>query len=846
MKKIFLLVLLCVFCTASFSQKLKWTVYNQNKKITYTENACPADYPKQDEDANYYCFKNYTVKELDFAIQVDNVFQIVQSKASDSLWFASAEDGVAAFANLRWKNFTSSNSILPLNRITRVFQKDGFGVLAGSPYGVYYLGPNTTINANLPAEMEGISGVSIVDRNNTIWCGYTAGGGLWKTNGTDYTQWINITNENSILPFEADQATVSFLYEQRKNGHIWANVNGYGVYEYDGTGWIDHASEVSEFKTSDYVNPPYEDAAGNIYCGTKAGLYVYNGIQWTLYNTANTSFRSNVVKKVFEDSRKNLWVITEKDISVYDGNGWFSHNMESVLGSVNPYRDLFVEDDFGNIWVAARTGLLMYDGYKWTKFTTSNSPLPHNRVISVFKDRSNNIWVGSEQGLSCIQYDGPATRIPYAISGYTFLDKSSDDMYDKATEPALANRKLILLPDNIYAYSNSLGYYQFHVSQAGTYTVRAVDDAAFIGTKDITFTITDGLNVQADVPYKIGALKSDTLAITVIGGFPRCNNVVTYWLDIKNQGSADFTGTLAFNIDPKTEYSSSNLQPTDVDGKKIVWSNQSIPGLTSKQIQVSVVLPGVEVATDVIDFSADATNLLSEKVFTSALGQKILCAFDPNDKSVLPDNEELLQTDEMEYQIRFQNTGNDTAFTIVIRDTLSPVFDKESFAVLSASHLYTVTLDVLTGEIIFTFNNIQLPDSNVNKKESNGFIRYKVRLKNNLELLTEIKNTAYIYFDRNPSIVTNTTHQVLVNELTTGITANGKEVSGNAYPNPAKDVINMQDREGRLVLYNAIGKNMLEGAADVPLNVSTLPSGMYILYQIKGDATLVHKVEIIH
>ena len=43
---------------------------------------------------------------------------------------------------------------------------------------------------------------------------------------------------------------------------------------------------------------------------------------------------------------------------------------------------------------------------------------------------------------------------------------------------------------------------------------------------------------------------------------------------------------------------------------------------------------------------------------------------------------------ELDYKIRFQNTGNDTAFTVVIRDTLPDWLDVATFRAGATSHAY--------------------------------------------------------------------------------------------------------------------------------------------------------------
>ena len=110
----------------------------------------------------------------------------------------------------------------------------------------------------------------------------------------------------------------------------------------------------------------------------------------------------------------------------------------------------------------------------------------------------------------------------------------------------------------------------------------------------------------------------------------------------------------------------------------------------------------------------------------------------------------------IEYKIRFQNTGNDTAFTVVVRDTLDT--DLDIFSVRSgvASHAYTFRM--YGSRILeWTFNSIMLTDSSTNEAKSHGFVCFEVNQNKDLADGTLITNHADIYFDFNSPIITNTT-----------------------------------------------------------------------------------------
>jgi hypothetical protein len=87
---------------------------------------------------------------------------------------------------------------------------------------------------------------------------------------------------------------------------------------------------------------------------------------------------------------------------------------------------------------------------------------------------------------------------------------------------------------------------------------------------------------------------------------------------------------------------------------------------------------------------------------------------------------------------------------------LSPYLDPSTIVPGASKHPYTFTLSG-QGVMTWRFDHIMLPDSLTNEEESKGFFNYTVNQRQNNPLGTVIENTAYIYFDFNDAIITNTT-----------------------------------------------------------------------------------------
>ncbi|MCB9307811.1 MAG: T9SS type A sorting domain-containing protein [Lewinellaceae bacterium] len=166
----------------------------------------------------------------------------------------------------------------------------------------------------------------------------------------------------------------------------------------------------------------------------------------------------------------------------------------------------------------------------------------------------------------------------------------------------------------------------------------------------------------------------------------------------------------------------------------------------------------------------------------------VVGSFDPNDKQAFPvgygASHYIRPGTELEYLIRFQNTGTDTAFTVRVVDTLSAWLDPTTIRPGPSSHDYHFDLSG-TGIATFLFENILLPDSNVNLAGSNGFVKFSILPRADAPLETVIENDAAIYFDFNEPVITNTTFHRLGEDFLVGIWqphVPGAEVS--VAPNP--------------------------------------------------------------
>ncbi|MEM1217103.1 MAG: T9SS type A sorting domain-containing protein, partial [Bacteroidota bacterium] len=190
----------------------------------------------------------------------------------------------------------------------------------------------------------------------------------------------------------------------------------------------------------------------------------------------------------------------------------------------------------------------------------------------------------------------------------------------------------------------------------------------------------------------------------------------------------------------------------------------------------------------------------------------------------------------LSYTINFQNTGTDTAFLVVIRDTLPSELQSSTFRPKMSSHNYQVSLEQ-DSILIFTFPQIMLPDSNVNLLGSQGFVDFDIEMVPDLPLTTVIRNRAGIYFDFNDPIITDWAFHTL--GIPTAVTDPPVSTGPlKVYPNPARHEVfvewpkGQQAGEVRYSLLNLTGHEVQQGylPKNGPIQLAAqLPSGIYYL-----------------
>lgn len=477
------------------------------------------------------------------------------------------------------------------------------------------------------------------------------------------------------------------------------------------------------------------------------------------------------------------------------------------------------------------------------------SVLEHN---AVWYDKNLNIV---EQGAIL---DLNTKNIDRSIETYKFYVLQQENTCTGMARSITINKNRYVVRGTILNYSNILsddfivkvndglaflsidtkGTFTYYPQAAGTFTFELVGNNNVILHSDSIQTLTiSKTDFNKTIEFSCEHSVTQTMGMEV---FITEQTVVgrrfTYVMKFTNSNETLYNVEFDVNYQADTVTIVNNSNNCDFEHKSdnvITILIDSIPA--EKSITYSLVfqvLPYWELTNKYIKISAHYNS--NTFVTTS----RIQNSYDPNDKQVIPsygDKGYVLMDEQLEYKIRFQNTGTADAWDIYIIDTLDSNLDISTLRIKDASH--DMTWECENGIIRFDFANIMLPDSTTNEPGSHGHIIYTISPKAELPEETEVKNTAYIFFDYNPPIITNTTQSIYVTELPKSAEVPNNITVVNSdytlFPNPATDYIIVKNvHNQKLQMFNGIGKELISFPSynEIPIIITDLEPGIYFIH----------------
>jgi len=527
-----------------------------------------------------------------------------------------------------------------------------------------------------------------------------------------------------------------------------------------------------------------------------------------------------------------------------------------------------ISDFNGDYKIFLDTGAYSIINYPINSYWSLDCPLvPYSVVVDGTQDTISGIDFAHSAVESChwLNVDlSSSNQRPcfatnsYAVSYCNYGTEGAVDVYVDLTFPP----EVIPLSSSIPWQQMGGGVYRFEV---GDLAIDACGSFNIADSVSCDAVVGSTVCVTAEIfpisPCLIATAQPgwDNSSIEVTGS---CNGANIEFL-VENVGSGDMTASTDYRIYQDNALLEDGQLAALMSGASIIMSQPADGATYRLEVDQSAGHPGVSLPRATVEGCASPVSLgqvlvsqqndVDDHIEVSCI--ELTASYDPNDKRVVPAGygaSHLVHPEDslLEYTIRFQNTGSDTAFTVEIVDTLPTAYlNPVTFLSGASSHPYTVRMHG-NGIVTWRFENILLPDSATNEAGSQGFVKFKIRTRPNLPNGTVINNRANIYFDFNAAIVTETCF-ITISDVE--IMASNSEIDIDdkveIYPNPTTGLLNLRLSDNRLKatgvsVVDITGREVLRKAFTHQLDISELSAGNYILSVFTDKGVLREKVVV--
>lgn len=639
--------------------------------------------------------------------------------------------------------------------------------------------------------------VEDIDSDGDLDIMYTISFSSWSSDGL---HWYENTGDNSFEKHEIYTNNISgvmvhvevedldqdgdkdLVVGREFVGLFWLENDG--NQNYVGHNIIQESYEVLDLKVVDIDNDGDMDIVG----GFDVGGEWFNSFRW-FFNDGNqvfTSFEmpnlwyrpSEIVVHDF-DSDGDLDVLSGSEFSTNaffyenDGSGSFNSGVEIDLGVLSAHLeledinndgllDLITQDGVSNIHIHLNDG---NGGYTTSSVTINDTW--GMELGDMDGDGDLDIVSSLVSDINGINIHDNLTENDYLqIQIQPFIDENENSILD--SNEVVSNMGVVSIQSDNVVQTSSVNANTLYLDITQEFDVYLNLDTTLWQASDSLhrhIVIDSLMQIDSIIPIGFTNIYDVLVQTDVTGQWPRCNRIIAHNLLVQNFGESLDTGLIQYTLADLTSFVSSTPEPDSISGQDIYYNFSDFQTAQEQVIQLQVQLPlGIDTLNYQLNVEADTNETSMVSIAGQTFEEVIRCSYDPNDKQVFPYYGEegyVLPNQELEYLIRFQNTGNDTAFTVQIIDTLDQALDISTFQLVSNSHPVSVNIDTDSREVSFLFEEVNLTDTITNEPGSHGFVKYKITTSDSLSVNTSITNTAYIYFDENDAIVTNTTENTV-------------------------------------------------------------------------------------
>jgi ligand-binding sensor domain-containing protein/two-component sensor histidine kinase len=394
------------------------------------------------------------LKEItNFSLDNENIITTLYCDSKGRIW-AGGKNILSFFEGGDWNKNTSSLLDLTLSSFSE--NKSNEFIFSTQEDGVFTINEGHIQKLEL-SENFGTINHLYTDRRDRLWISTNSGAFLLEDNEIKH-----FTLKNGLV-----NERIKNITEDRE-GNIWLGSDGGGILRYSSDELVSFSK--ADGLSSNYVLSILEDDFNNLYFSTyEGGINFFDRKKVSLFK-ANNQLADQTIWSSFYNLDSTFWFGTAAGLTIQNGSSFINYiNYDVKNKKGKPFNidfDFFKTPD-----------TIKYINKKAVVIKSAEW-LPSNKILNIYKDTDNNIWIGCSRGVCYISEDGKGKSYKY---GLNFPTKNV-----RAIETVLNNEIWMGTSSGIYELVNDSileSKLNDELQNKIVYCIKKInDDLLFIGT----------------------------------------------------------------------------------------------------------------------------------------------------------------------------------------------------------------------------------------------------------------------------------------------------------------------------------------------------------------------------
>lgn len=319
-----------------------------------------------------------------------NSVRAIAQTADDYLWLGT-QAGLSRFDGVKFTNFTTDNTPELTNDhvLSLASARDG-GLWIGTVRGLFHQRHGAFRQIREPLELSQRPIRCLMeDAGGSLWIG-AEGAGLFEL------------REGSVRKHDIGAGAVRALREQPKTG-LWIGTNK-GLLFY-GSGSVQHRWTQADGLNADIISSLLVVPDAGLWIGTRGGGICRLAGGRVSCSKAEEGLGRSVVISLARDRQGNIWLGTDGGGLSQWSNGRFNNAGVREGMSSDIIRSIY-EDREGSLWLGTAGGGLNRLKNQRVRLLSVREGLPTNYIRSTFADGEGTMWLGTGKGIASVSHKG--------------------------------------------------------------------------------------------------------------------------------------------------------------------------------------------------------------------------------------------------------------------------------------------------------------------------------------------------------------------------------------------------------------------------------------------------------